>query len=164
MSRNGTSAIYKSTYYLGIVHVKLATNRKLRGVLTYLPNLEVLCLEHIWNTRSVTTISSLRLRPSGDQKYIPMNPLDLGTLRKSLRTIWRSCSWLGLHPLLSLIFHKFMYKYEAKPPPNLIIFYTLHHSQTKNISEHNMFRFTPLKLYINCNRGIRGSTVIGNNC
>ena len=25
MSKNGTSAIYKSTYYLGIVYVKLAT-------------------------------------------------------------------------------------------------------------------------------------------
>jgi hypothetical protein len=30
MSRNGTSAIYKSTYYLGIVYMKLATERKLR--------------------------------------------------------------------------------------------------------------------------------------
>ena len=28
MSRNGTSAIYKSTYYLGIVYMKLATNWK----------------------------------------------------------------------------------------------------------------------------------------
>jgi hypothetical protein len=40
---------------------------------------------------------------------------DLGMLRKSLWTVWRSYQWLGLHPLLSLIFHKFMYKYEAKP-------------------------------------------------
>ena len=52
MSRNSTSAIYKSTYYLGIVHVKLATNWKLHRVLTYLPNPEALCLEHIWNTCS----------------------------------------------------------------------------------------------------------------
>jgi hypothetical protein len=28
MSRNGTSAIYESTYYLGIVYAKLATNWK----------------------------------------------------------------------------------------------------------------------------------------
>ena len=67
MSRNSTSAIYKSTYYLGIVHAKLATNWKLRRVLTYLPNPEALCLEHIWNTCSATMISSPRLRPSGDQ-------------------------------------------------------------------------------------------------
>ena len=84
MSRNSTSAIYKSRYYLGIVHAKLATNQKLCGVSTYLPNPEALCLEHIWNTRSATAISSLRLRPLGDQKYILMNPLDLGTLGKSL--------------------------------------------------------------------------------
>jgi hypothetical protein len=72
MSRNSTSAIYKSTYYLGIVYVKLATNQKLCGVSTYLPIPEVLCLECIWNTRSATMISSPRLRPSGGQKYIPM--------------------------------------------------------------------------------------------
>jgi hypothetical protein len=87
MSRNSTSAIYKSTYYLGIVHVKLATNQKFRGVSIYLPNPEALCLEHIQNTHSATAISSPRLRPSGDQKYIPMSPLDLGILGKSLRTI-----------------------------------------------------------------------------
>ena len=52
MSRNGTSAIYKSTYYLGIVHAKLATNRKLHGVSIYLPNPEALCLEHVPNTSS----------------------------------------------------------------------------------------------------------------
>jgi hypothetical protein len=46
MSRNGTSSIYKSTCYLGIIYAKLATKRKLRGVSTYLPNSEVLCLEH----------------------------------------------------------------------------------------------------------------------
>ena len=84
MSRNGTSAIYESTYYLEIVHVKLATNRKLHRVSTYLPNPELLCLEHIQNTHSATMISSLRLRPLGDQKYIPMSPLDLGTFGKSL--------------------------------------------------------------------------------
>jgi hypothetical protein len=75
MSRNSTSAIYKSTYYSGIVYAKLATNQKLRGVSTYLPIPEVLCLECIWNTHSATTISSPRLRPSGGQKYIPMSPL-----------------------------------------------------------------------------------------
>ena len=30
MSRNGTSAIYKSTYYLGIVYAKLATTDRLK--------------------------------------------------------------------------------------------------------------------------------------
>ena len=63
MSRNGTSAIYESTYYLGIVYVKLATEQKLHGVSTYLPNLEALCLKHVWNTLSATKISSPRLRP-----------------------------------------------------------------------------------------------------
>jgi hypothetical protein len=76
MSRNGTSAIYKSTYYLGIVYAKLATNQKLHGVSTYLPILKALCLEHIWKTCSATTISNRRLRPSGGQKYIPMSPLN----------------------------------------------------------------------------------------
>ena len=76
MSRNGTSSIYESTCYLGIIYAKLATKRKLRGVSTYLPNTEALCLEHVWNTCSATTISSLRLRPLGGQKYIPMSPLN----------------------------------------------------------------------------------------
>jgi hypothetical protein len=73
MSRNDTSAIYKSTYYLGIVFTKLATDH---GVSTYLPILEALCLEHVWNTRSATTISSPRPRPLGGHKYISMSPLD----------------------------------------------------------------------------------------
>jgi hypothetical protein len=50
MSRNGTSAIYESTYYLGIFYVKLATNQKCCGVSTYLPIPEVLCLERVRNT------------------------------------------------------------------------------------------------------------------
>ena len=78
MSINGTSAIYESTDYLRIVQAKLATEWKLCGVSTYLPDLEALCLEHIWNTRSATMIPSLRLRPSGGQKYIPMTFLLLG--------------------------------------------------------------------------------------
>jgi hypothetical protein len=76
MFRNGTSAIYKSTYYLGIVYAKLATKWKLCRVSTYLPNPEALCLECIWNTHSATTISSSRLRPLCGQKYIPMSSLD----------------------------------------------------------------------------------------
>ena len=71
-----TSVIYKFKNYLGIVYVKLATKQKLCGVSTYLPKLEALCLEHIWNTHSATTISNPRLRPSDGQKYIPMSPLD----------------------------------------------------------------------------------------
>ena len=76
MSRNGTSSIYEFTCYLGIIYAKLATERKLRGVSTYLPNSEVLCLERVWNTCWATTISSLRPRPLGGQKYIPTSPLN----------------------------------------------------------------------------------------
>ena len=76
MSRNSTSVIYKFTYYLGIVYAKLATKQKLCRVSTYLPNLEALCLEHIWNICSATMISIPRPRPSGGQKYIPISPLD----------------------------------------------------------------------------------------
>ena len=76
MSRNGTSVIYNFTYYLGIVYVKLATERKLWGVSTYLPNLEPLFSEHVWNTHSTTMTFNPRLRPLGGQKYIPMSPLN----------------------------------------------------------------------------------------
>jgi hypothetical protein len=76
MSRNGTSAIHESTYYLGIVYAELATKWELHRVSTYLPNLEALCLECVWNTHSATMISSSRLRPLGGQKYIPMSPLN----------------------------------------------------------------------------------------
>ena len=65
----------QSMYYLEF-HAKLATERKLRGVSTYLPVPEALCSKHVWNTRSATTISSLRLRPSGGQKCIPISPLN----------------------------------------------------------------------------------------
>ena len=75
MSRNGTSAIYESTDYLGIIHVKFATEWKLHGVSTYLSDPEALCLECVWNTRSATTIPIPRPRPSGGQKYIPMSHL-----------------------------------------------------------------------------------------
>jgi hypothetical protein len=34
MSINGTSAIYESTYYLGIVYTKLVAKQKLHGVST----------------------------------------------------------------------------------------------------------------------------------
>jgi hypothetical protein len=74
---------------------------------------------------------------------------DLGTLRKSLRIVWRFCWWLGLHPLLFLLFYEFMYKYEVKPPLNIIIFSPLYCSQTENKSEHSTFWFVLLKLYIN---------------
>ena len=55
---------------------KLATERKLRGVSTYLPILEALCSKRVWNTRSATMISSPRPRPSGGQEYIPMSLFD----------------------------------------------------------------------------------------
>src|SRR5258705_6813621 len=98
MSRNGTSAIYKSMYYLEFVMRSLPPSgsfaefqhtflirkrldrntfeRKFRGVSTYLPDPEALCSKRVRNTRSATTISSPRPRPSGGQKYIPMSPLD----------------------------------------------------------------------------------------
>jgi hypothetical protein len=76
MFRNSTSAIYESTYYLGIVYAKLATNQKLCIASTYLPIPEALCLEHIWNTCSATMISSLRPKPLHGQKHISMSPLD----------------------------------------------------------------------------------------
>jgi hypothetical protein len=76
MSINGTSVIYEFTYHLGIVYAKLATKQKLHGVPTYLPNLEALCLEHVWNTRSATTTSNPRPRPLGGRKYIPMSRED----------------------------------------------------------------------------------------
>jgi len=75
MSRNSTSAIYESTDYLGIVQVKLATKWKLHRVSTYLPDLEALCLERVWNTCSATIIPSPRPRPLGGQKYIPISHL-----------------------------------------------------------------------------------------
>jgi len=75
MFRNGTSAIYESTDYLGIVQVKLATKQKFHGVSTYLSDLEVLCLECVWNTHSATSFSSPRPRPLGGQKYISMSHL-----------------------------------------------------------------------------------------
>ena len=73
---------------------------------------------------------------------------DWRMLRKSLRTIRESCQWLGLHPSYSLLFYEIVYKYEAEPPPNIIIFYPLYRSQTENITEHNTFQFAPLKQYI----------------
>jgi len=57
-------------------YVKLATERKLRGVSTYLPIPEALCSKHVWNTRSATTNSSPRPRLSGGQEYIPMSLFD----------------------------------------------------------------------------------------
>ena len=57
-------------------YAKLATERKLRRVSTYLPIPEALCLKHVWNTRSATTNSSPRPRPSGGQEYIPMSLFD----------------------------------------------------------------------------------------
>jgi hypothetical protein len=50
MSRNSTSAIYESTYYLGIVYMKLATNWKASrsfNLLSYSRSaLFRTCLEH----------------------------------------------------------------------------------------------------------------------
>ena len=126
---------------------------KLRGVSTYLPVLEALCLEHIQNMCSATTISAWDWGLQVARHTFLWVLLthrnftkDLGTLEKSLWTVWRSCRWLGLHPLPSLLFYRFMYKYKANPLPNNHLFYILHHSQTENISKHIMFWFVPLKL------------------
>jgi hypothetical protein len=68
---------------------------------------------------------------------------DWRTLGKSLRTIQESCWWLGPHPSYSFLFYEIVYKYEAEPPPNIIIFSPLHRSQTKNITELNTFWIAP---------------------
>jgi hypothetical protein len=47
MSRNGMAIIY-DFIYLNNISTKLATRWKLCGVSTDLPNLEVLCLKHVW--------------------------------------------------------------------------------------------------------------------
>ena len=79
---------------LGIVYVKLATNRKLCRVSTYLPNPEVLCLECVWNT--IWPPQSLALDWG---LWVARNTFlwvlsthrnftkDLGMLRKSLWTV-----------------------------------------------------------------------------
>jgi hypothetical protein len=74
---------------------------------------------------------------------------DWRMLGKSLRTIRESCQWLGPHPSYSFLFYEIMYKYEAEPPPNIIIFSPLYRSQTENITELNTFWIAPLKQYIN---------------
>jgi hypothetical protein len=88
MSRNGTSVIYNFTYYLGIVYVKLAIEQKFCGASTYLPHLEALCSEHIWNTHLANTTSNLRPRPSDGRKY---NSYELKRLIRNLPKTWE-CS------------------------------------------------------------------------
>jgi hypothetical protein len=88
------------TNYLGIVCVKLATERKLHRVSTYLPNLEALCLECVWNTCLATTNSSPRLRPPGGQKYIPLSPLDSYVFYWRLRNTQEvTADWLKVLPM-----------------------------------------------------------------
>ena len=68
--------LFTNHFFIQSCYAKLATERKLRRVSTYLPIPEALCSKHVWNTRSATTISSPRPRPSGGQEYIPMSLFD----------------------------------------------------------------------------------------
>jgi hypothetical protein len=139
-----------STYYLGIVYVKLATNWKaLRSfnlpscsgsVLFGTPVRPPRSLARDWGPRVARHTFLWVLSSHGNFTE------DLGILGKSPRTVGRSCRWLGLHPFPSLLFYRFMYKYEVKPPPNDDPFTSWITLKTKNISEHSTFWFTPLKL------------------
>ena len=152
MSRKGTSAIYKSTYYLEIV--MRACHRAEASQSFNIPSYSRSTLFEgtpIWPPQSLARDRGFRVARNTFLWVLSTHKnftKDWRTLRKSLRTIWESCQWLGLHPSYSLLFYEIVYKYEAKPPPNIIFFSPLHHSQTENITEHNTFQFAPLKQYI----------------
>ena len=76
MSRNGTSIIDDFTYYLRIISTTLATEWKLHGVSTYLPNPEMLYSEHVWNAHSATPTFNLKPRTSSGKKYILVSQND----------------------------------------------------------------------------------------
>ena len=152
MSRKGTSAIYISIYYLEIVMWSLQPSRSFVE------------FQHtfLFRKRFVRNTFGTPIRPpwflARDRGLrVARNTFlwvllthknfteDWRTLRKSLQTIRESCRWLGLHPSFSLLFYEITYKYEAKPPLNIIIFHPLYCSQTKNITEHSTFQSTPLK-------------------
>ena len=155
MSRKGTSAIYKSMYYLEIIMQSLP----LSGSFAEFQHTFLFRKCFVWNAFG-TPIRPPQSLAQDRGLWVARNTFlwvllthknftkDWRTLGKSLQTIQESCQWLGLHPSYSLLFYEIMYKYEAKPPPNIIIFYPLYHSQTENITEHNTFQFTPLKQYI----------------
>jgi hypothetical protein len=154
MSRNDTSAIYKSTYYLRIVHVKLTNNQKaLRSF-----NLPSCFGKHfVWNTFG-TPVWPLWSLTWDRSFWVARHTFlwvlsthrnftkDLGMLRKSLQTVWRPCQWFGLHPSPSLPFNRFMYKYKAKPPSNNKLFTSYIALKLRIYLNISMFWFTPLKL------------------
>jgi len=155
MSRKGTSAIYISTYYLEIVMRSLPPS----GSFTEFQH------TFLFRKRFVRNVFGTPVRPPRSLAWdrglrVARNTFlwvllthknfteDWRTLGKSLRTIQESCQWLGPHPSYSFLFYEIVYKYEAEPPPNIIIFSPLYCSQTENITELNMFRIAPLKQYI----------------
>ena len=155
MSRNGTSAIYKSMYYLEFVMRSLPPSRSFAEF----QHTFLIRKRFVWNTFGTPVRPPWSL--ARDQGlWVARNTFlwvllthknfteDLRTLGKSLRTFQESCRWLGLHPSYSLLFYEIVYKYEAEPPPNIITFYSLYRFQTENITEHNTFWFTSLKQYI----------------
>jgi hypothetical protein len=99
MSRNDTSAIYKSTYYLGLVHVKLTTDRKA----SWSFNLPSCSGKHfVWNTFG-TPVQPPQSLAWDQSLWVARHTFlwvllthrnftkDLGMLGKSLQTVWRSC-------------------------------------------------------------------------
>ena len=155
MSRKGTSAIYISTYYLEIVMRSLLPS----GSFTEFQH-TFLFRKHFVQNVFGTPIRPLRSLARDRGFQVARNTFlwvlsthknfteDWRTLGKSLRTIRESCRWLGLHPSYSFLFYEIVYKYKVEPPPNIIIFSPLYHSQTKNITELNTFWITPFKQYI----------------
>ena len=155
MSRKGTSAIYKSTYYLEIVMRSLP------------PSGSFVEFQHtfLFRKRFVQNTFGTPIRPPRSLAWdrglrVARNTFlwvllthknfteDWRMVGKPLRTFRESCRWLGSLPSYSFLFYVIMYKYEAEPPPNIIIFSPLYRSQTKNITELNTFRITPFKQYI----------------
>jgi len=148
MSRNGTSAVHKSTYYLEIVMRSLP------------PSGSFAEFQHTFLFRKCFVRNAFGT-PIQPPQYLAWDwglqvarntflwvllthknfTEDWRMLGKSLQTIWESCRWLGLHPSYSLLFYEIMYKYKAKPPPNIIIFtlyITLRPRISLNITHSNL--------------------------
>ena len=155
MSRKGTSAIYISMYYLEIVMQSLPPS----GSFAEFQHTFLFQKHFVWNMFGTPIWPPWSLARDRGLRVARNTFLwvllthknfteDWRTLGKSLRTIQESCQWLGPHPSYSFLFYEIVYKYEAEPPPNIIIFSPLYCSQTENITELNMFRIAPLKQYI----------------
>jgi hypothetical protein len=155
MSRKGTSAIYISMYYLEIVMRSLPPSRSFTEFQhtflfqkCFVRNVFGTPIRPLWSLardRGLWVARNTFLWVLSTHKNFTE---DWRTLGKSLWTIRESCWWLGPHPSYSFLFYEIVYKYEAEPPPNIIIFSPLYRSQTENITELNTFRITPFKQYI----------------